>query len=99
MLRGVNFFAKRSKLLQGSQIGVRSVGEKGTESARLSPSHCVLARGASRAVCLIGATNTDTLNIGMGGILILTGCSMQCAWSSGSLGGEEQSVADGYFVC
>jgi len=85
--------------LQGPQIGVRSVGEKDTESARLSPSHCVLARGASRAVCVIEATNTNTLNIGMGGILILTGCSMQCAWSSGSLGGEGQSVADGYFVC
>ena len=47
--------------MQGSQIGVRSVGEKGTESARLSPSHCVLARGASRAVCVIESTNTNTL--------------------------------------
>ena len=40
--------------------------------------HYVLARGASRAVCVIGATNTNTFNIGMGGILILTGWSMQC---------------------
>ena len=70
MLRGA-MFAKRAKLLQGSQIGVRSVGEKGTESAQLSPSHYVLARGASRPVCVIGAANTNTLNIGMGGILIL----------------------------
>ena len=84
--------------MQGSQIGVRSVGDKGTQSARLSPPHCVLARGASRAVCVIGATSTNTLNMGMGGILILTGWSMQCAWSSGSLGGEGQSVAEGYFV-
>ena len=91
-------FCKRAKLLQGSQIGVRSVGEKCTESARLSPTHYVLARGASRAVCVIGASNTNTLNIGMGGILILSGCSIQCTWSSGSLGGEEQSVADVYFV-
>ena len=78
-------FCKRSKLLQGSQIGVRSVGEKDTES-----------------VCLSACSATNTLNIGGSiqcPILILTGCSIHCGWSSGSLGGEEQSVADVYFVC